>query len=39
LQEVLNNRFGKHYAAPGGKEVSAHLVVSGQTGHQRKISK
>jgi saccharopine dehydrogenase-like NADP-dependent oxidoreductase len=39
LQEVLNNRFGKHYAAPGGKEVSAHLVVSGQTGHQRKTSK
>jgi saccharopine dehydrogenase-like NADP-dependent oxidoreductase len=39
LQDVLNNRFGKHYAAPGGKEVSAHLVVSGQTGHQRKISK
>ncbi len=36
LQDVLLNRFGKHYAAIGGKEVSAHVVVSGQAGHQRK---
>ena len=36
LQDVLKNRFGKHYAATGGKEVSAHIVVSGQAGHQRK---
>jgi len=36
LQDVLQNRFGKHYAAVGGKEVSAHIVVSGQAGHQRK---
>ncbi|HKU15318.1 MAG TPA: saccharopine dehydrogenase C-terminal domain-containing protein [Steroidobacteraceae bacterium] len=35
LQDVLQNRFGKHYAAGGGKEVSAHVVVSGQAGHQR----
>jgi saccharopine dehydrogenase-like NADP-dependent oxidoreductase len=36
LQDVLTNRFGKHYAAVGGKEVSGHIVVSGQTGHQRR---
>ena len=36
MQDVLLNRFGKHYAAVGGKEVSAHIVVSGQAGHQRR---
>ncbi|WP_116813210.1 saccharopine dehydrogenase family protein [Steroidobacter cummioxidans] len=36
LQDVLTNRFGKHYGAVGGKEVSGHIVVSGQTGHQRR---
>jgi saccharopine dehydrogenase-like NADP-dependent oxidoreductase len=36
LPDVLQNRFGKHYAATGGKEVSAHIVVSGQAGHQRR---
>lgn len=35
LLDVLQNRFGKYYAANAGKEVSAHMVVSGQTGHQR----
>jgi len=35
LLDVLQNRFGKHYAAGGGKEVSSQMVVSGQTGHQR----
>lgn len=35
LQDVLENRFGKHYAAGGGKEISAHMVVSGRAGHQR----
>ena len=35
LLDVLQNRFGKHYAAAGGKEVSSQMVVSGQTGHQR----
>jgi hypothetical protein len=35
LLDVLQNRYGKHYAAGGGKEVSAHVVVSGQAGHQR----
>jgi saccharopine dehydrogenase-like NADP-dependent oxidoreductase len=35
LQDVLQNRFGKHYASSNGKEISAHVVVSGQAGHQR----
>jgi saccharopine dehydrogenase-like NADP-dependent oxidoreductase len=35
LNDVLQNRFGTHYAADEGKEVSAHMVVSGQVGHQR----
>ena len=35
LLEVLDNRFGRHYAVGGGKEVSANMVVSGRTGHQR----
>jgi saccharopine dehydrogenase-like NADP-dependent oxidoreductase len=36
LTDVLDNRFGKHYAEGGGKEVSANLIVSGRTGHQRR---
>ncbi len=35
LVDVLQNRFGRHYSAGEGKEVSAHMVVSGQVGHQR----
>lgn len=35
LLDVLQNRFGRHYASSEGKEVSAHMVVSGQVGHQR----
>ncbi|MFL6575769.1 MAG: saccharopine dehydrogenase family protein [Povalibacter sp.] len=35
LLDVLENRFGKHYTATGGKEVSSQMVVSGRTGHQR----
>ena len=35
LHDVLQNRFGKHYAARGGKEISSHIVVSGKAGHQR----
>ena len=35
LTEVLQNRFGRHYIATGGKEISSQMVVSGQTGHQR----
>ena len=37
LLDVLQNRFGRHYAAGGGKEISAHMVVSGQAGHQRAL--
>jgi saccharopine dehydrogenase-like NADP-dependent oxidoreductase len=39
LTSVLENRFGKHYAASGGKEVSANVVVSGRAGHQRAARK
>jgi saccharopine dehydrogenase-like NADP-dependent oxidoreductase len=35
LVEVLSNRFGRHYAEGGSKDVSARMVVAGQTGHQR----
>jgi hypothetical protein len=33
--DVLQNRVGKQYASPSGKELSAHVVVRGQAGHQR----
>ncbi len=35
LIDVLANRFGRHYANGGSKEVSAQMIVSGRTGHQR----
>jgi saccharopine dehydrogenase-like NADP-dependent oxidoreductase len=35
LVEVLANRFGRHYATGGSKDVSARVIASGQTGHQR----
>jgi saccharopine dehydrogenase-like NADP-dependent oxidoreductase len=35
LTDVLDNRFGRHYAEGGGKEISANVVVSGRAGHQR----
>ncbi len=35
LTDVLENRFGKHYAEGAGKELSASVVVSGRAGHQR----
>jgi saccharopine dehydrogenase-like NADP-dependent oxidoreductase len=35
LVDVLENRFGRHYADVGTKEVSARMVVAGQTGQQR----
>jgi saccharopine dehydrogenase-like NADP-dependent oxidoreductase len=35
LLDVLQNRFGKHYVAAAGKEISANMVVSGKSGHQR----
>jgi hypothetical protein len=34
---VLANRFGKHYADGGSKEISARMVVAGTTGHQRML--
>jgi saccharopine dehydrogenase-like NADP-dependent oxidoreductase len=36
LPSVLENRFGKRYAQGDGKEVSAQVIVSGKTGHQRR---
>jgi saccharopine dehydrogenase-like NADP-dependent oxidoreductase len=35
LVDVLGNRFGRHYADGGSKEISARMVVAGTTGHQR----
>jgi len=35
LLDVLDNRFGRHFANGGTKDVSARMVVSGQAGQQR----
>jgi len=35
LLDVLDNRFGRHFADVGTKEVSARMVVAGETGQQR----
>lgn len=35
LVDVIENRFGRHYAHGGTKDVSAQVIVSGRTGHQR----
>jgi len=35
LVDVLDNRFGRHYANGGGKDISGRMVVAGQTGQQR----
>ena len=35
LVDVLANRFGRHYADGGGKEVSGRMIVAGTTGQQR----
>jgi len=35
LTDILVNRFGRHYAQGGTKDVSAEVIVSGKTGHQR----
>jgi saccharopine dehydrogenase-like NADP-dependent oxidoreductase len=35
LVDVLDNRFGRHYADVGGKDVSARMVAAGRTGQQR----
>lgn len=35
LREILENRFGRYYGHGGTSEVSALLVATGETGHQR----
>jgi saccharopine dehydrogenase-like NADP-dependent oxidoreductase len=35
LVDVLDNRFGRHYADAGSKDISGRMVVAGQTGLQR----
>jgi saccharopine dehydrogenase-like NADP-dependent oxidoreductase len=35
LVDVLDNRFGRHYADAGTKEISGRMVVAGQAGLQR----
>ncbi len=35
LVDVLDNRFGRHYANGGTKDLSARMVVAGETGQQR----
>jgi saccharopine dehydrogenase-like NADP-dependent oxidoreductase len=35
LVDVLANRFGRHYADGGSKDISARMVVAGSTGQQR----
>ena len=35
LPEILANRFGRHYAPGGTKDVSAEVIVAGKTGRQR----
>jgi saccharopine dehydrogenase-like NADP-dependent oxidoreductase len=36
LPEILDNRFGRYYAAGGSKDVSSSMVVKGTAGRQRK---
>jgi saccharopine dehydrogenase-like NADP-dependent oxidoreductase len=35
LSDVLDNRFGRYYQSASGKEISARVIVAGNTGHQR----
>ena len=35
LVDVLANRFGRHYADGGGKEISSRMIVAGTAGRQR----
>jgi saccharopine dehydrogenase-like NADP-dependent oxidoreductase len=37
LPDILANRFGRHLAAGGSKDVSAEVVVSGSPGRQRAL--
>ncbi|MEZ5474753.1 MAG: saccharopine dehydrogenase NADP-binding domain-containing protein [Steroidobacteraceae bacterium] len=38
LPEILQNRFGKHFASSGSKDVSGQVVVAGHAGRQRKLA-
>ena len=38
LVDVLDNRFGRHYASTGTKEISSRAVVAGETGQQRVVN-
>jgi saccharopine dehydrogenase-like NADP-dependent oxidoreductase len=35
LTDILANRFGRYYATSGSKDVSAEVIVTGKSGHQR----
>lgn len=35
LQDILDNQFGRHFAHGGTSMISAKLVATGETGHQR----
>ncbi len=37
LPEILANRFGRHYAPGGTKDISGEVVVSGKAGKQRRL--
>jgi hypothetical protein len=39
LTDILANRFGRYYAQGGTKDVSAEVIVSGKSGHQRSQKK
>ena len=36
LTDILANRFGRHYAAGGTKNLSGEIVAAGKAGHQRR---
>jgi saccharopine dehydrogenase-like NADP-dependent oxidoreductase len=38
LTDVLDNRFGRHYADSSSKDVSGRVIVAGRTGRQRVAS-
>jgi saccharopine dehydrogenase-like NADP-dependent oxidoreductase len=38
MPDILNNRFGRHYAQGGTKDLSAEVVVSGKAGRQRRLT-
>jgi saccharopine dehydrogenase-like NADP-dependent oxidoreductase len=37
LPDILKNRFGRYYAPGGSKDLSSEVVVTGSTGHQRRL--